>query len=84
MHYASQYQVTHNPLLAVLGPPGVRGMPGSPYILSAGDTRLVIASLTPNTNYSVTICAFTNVGCGNLSRGMNQTDEDGKILYFSC
>jgi len=76
------YTVTHDPLPAALDPPGEQGMPGSPYNLSEGDTRLVITDLTPNTNYSITVCAFTSVGCGSLSMERNQTDEDGKVLNF--
>ena len=79
-----QHQVTHDPLPARLDPPGEQGMPGSPYNLTAGDTGLVITELTPNTNYSITLCAFTSVGCGPLSRRVNQTDEDGKtVLKFA-
>ena len=57
-------------------------MPGSPHNIGAGDSRLVITDLTPNTNYSITVCAFTSVGCGPLSIRVNQTDEDGKIWKF--
>ena len=73
-------QITHDPLPAPLDPPGEQGMPGSPYNLTAGDRRLVITDLTPNTNYNITVCAFTSVGCGPLSSRVNQTDEDGKNL----
>ena len=73
-----QHQVTHDPLPAPRDPPGEQGMPGSPLNLTAGDTWLVITDLTPNTNYNITICAFTSVGCGPLSDRVNQTDEDGK------
>ena len=76
------YQVTHDPLPAAFDPPGVQGFPESPYNLSAWDTQLVITDLTPNTNYSVTVCAFTSVGCGPLSSRVNQTDEEGKSLAF--
>ena len=72
------HQVTHDPLPAPLNPPGVQGFPGSPHNLSAGDTQHIITHLTPNTNYSITVCAFTNIGCGHLSHVVNQTDEDGK------
>jgi len=75
-----QHQVTHDSLPAPLDPPGEQGMPGSPYNLTAGDTGLIITELTPNTNYSITVCAFTSVGCGPLSRRVNQTDEDGKTV----
>ena len=73
-------QVTHDPLPAALDPPGAQGMPGSPLSLTAGDTRLVITDLTPNTYYNITVCAFTTVGCGPLSSRVNQTDEDGKSV----
>ena len=73
-------QVTHDPLPAALGQPGEQGMPGSPLNLTTGDTRLVITDLTPNTNYNITVCAFTSVGCGPLSSRVNQTDEDGKSI----
>ena len=80
-----QHQVTHEPLPAPLDldPPGAQGMPGSPYNLTAGDIQLVITNLTRNTNYSITVCAFTSVGCGPPSSRVNQTDEDGKtVLKF--
>ena len=73
-----QHQVTHDPLPAPLDPPGEQGLPGSPYNLTAEDTELIITVLTPNTNYNITVCAFTSVGCGPLSSRVNQTDEDGK------
>ena len=73
-------QITHDPLPAALDPPGEQGMPGSPYNLTAEETRLVITDLTPNTNYNVTVCAFTSVGCGQLSSRVNQTGEDGKTV----
>ena len=71
-------QITHDPLPAPLDPPEEQGMPESPYNLTAEDTRLVVTDLTPNTNYNITVCAFTSVGCGPLSSRVNQTDEDGK------
>ena len=74
------HQVTHGPLPAPLDPPGVQGFPESPHNLSAGDTQLIITNLTPNTNYSITVCAFTSIGCGLLSHIMNQTNEDGKAI----
>ena len=74
------HQVTHDPLPAPLDPPGVQGFPGSPHNLSAGDTQHIIRGLTPNTNYSITVYAFTNIGCGHLSHVVNQTDEDGKAI----
>ena len=78
------FQLTHDPLPALLNTPGVQGMPGILYNLTAGDTRLVITDLTPNTNYNITLCAFTSVGCGQLSSRVNQTDEDGKtVLKFA-
>ena len=73
-------QITHEPLPVLLNPPGAQGMPGSPYNLTAEETRLVITDLTPNTNYNVTVCAFTSVGCGQLSSRVNQTGEDGKTV----
>ena len=73
-------QITHEPLPVLLNPPGTQGMPGSPLNLTAEDTQLVITDLTPNTNYNITVCAFTSVGCGPLSRRVNQTDEDGKTV----
>ena len=71
-------QITHDPLPAPLDPPGAQGMPGSAYNLTEEDICLVITDLTPNTNYNITICGFTSVGCGPLSSRVNQTDEDGK------
>ena len=77
-----QYQVTRDPLQ--VDSSGEQGMPGSPYNLTAEDTQLVITDLTPNTNYTITVCAFTNVGCGPLSSRANQTAEDGEnVLKFA-
>ena len=79
-----QYQVTYDPLPVPLDPPGEQGLPGSPYNLTAEDKQLVITDLTPNTNYTINVCAFTNVGCGPLSSRANQTAEDGKnVLKFA-
>ena len=40
--------------------------------------RFVLQSLTPNTNYSVIICARTSVGCGNITAAVGLTNEDGE------
>lgn len=50
----------------------------SPYNLSATDTYIVLGGLSPNTNYSLTLCAFTDTGCGSLATSISQTDEDGE------
>ena len=51
----------------------------SPYNLTDPSARRFnLQSLTPNTNYSVTICATTSVGCGNTTSAVGLTNEDGK------
>lgn len=50
----------------------------SPHDLNATDTRIVLEGLSPNTNYSITLCAFTVTGCGSPATYINQTDEDGE------
>ena len=51
----------------------------SPYNLTDPlATTFVLSSLTPNTNYSITICATTIVGCSNSTDAMGLTNEDGK------
>ena len=58
-------------------PPGV--LANNIPTLSAEDTRIVLEGLSPNTNYSITLCAFTDIGCGNTTNSINQTNEDGEI-----
>ena len=51
----------------------------SPYNLTDPSARrLVLQSLSPNTNYSVIICARTSVGCGNTTTAIGLTNEDGE------
>ena len=51
----------------------------SPYNLTEpSSTSFVLSSLTPNTNYSISICATTSVGCGNSTDVVGLTNEDGK------
>ena len=42
---------------------------------STTSTRL--SSLAPNTDYTITICATTSVGCGNITSTVGLTNEDG-------
>ena len=54
----------------------------SPYSgLTAGDTQLVLEGLSPNTNYTVTLCAYTSSGCGVPTTAINQTNEDGERAH---
>lgn len=48
------------------------------------DTRIVLEGLSPNTNYSLSLCAFTDAGCGRPSTSINQTDEDGEGIVQYC
>lgn len=51
----------------------------SPYNLTEPPaTSFILSSLTPNTNYSITICATTTVGCSNSTDTVGLTNEDGK------
>lgn len=51
----------------------------SPYRgLGADASSIVLEGLSPNTNYSITLCAFTATGCGASTTYINQTNEDGE------
>ena len=68
--------------MALPGPPPA-GVPATniptPYRdLTAENTSIVLEGLSPNTNYSITLCAFTSTGCGNTTTSINQTNEDGE------
>ena len=43
----------------------------------ASTTSTILSSLTPNTNYSVIICAATVVDCGHTTTAVGLTNEDG-------
>ena len=52
----------------------------SPYLEpDQEETRIVLEGLSPNTNYSVTLCALTSAGCGDTAMYINQTNEDGEL-----
>lgn len=45
--------------------------------VNATSTGIVLSSLKPNTNYSITMCATTIVACGNTTAVVGLTNEDG-------
>ena len=52
------------------------GAENDTHVLPPTETTMTLDGLTPNTNYSVGICAATSVGCGMPAIVINQTDED--------
>lgn len=76
-------QITHTPIQLPTYGQGEEGressMFASPYNLTElSATSFILSSLTPNTNYSITICAATIVGCSNSTDAVGLTNEDGK------
>ena len=76
-------QITHMPLQLPTYSQGEEGQRSStfpsPYsITEPSAMSLILSSLTPNTNYSISICATTIVGCGNGTNAVGLTNEDGK------
>ena len=76
-------QITHAPIQLPIYGQGEEGQESplfpSPYVLTEPSaTSFILSSLTPNTNYSITICATTIVGCSNSTDAMGLTNEDGK------
>jgi hypothetical protein len=76
-------QITHAPIQLPIYGQGEEGkespMFPSPYILTEPSaTSFILTSLTQNTNYNITICATTTVGCGDSTDAMGLTNEDGK------
>lgn len=73
-------QLSHRAIPGALNPIGVQGSLDN---FDQNDPNRVLATisqLSPNTNYSVTLCARTSVGCGNLTLSAGQTDEDGELM----
>ena len=50
-------------------------------ILEADNTTFTLIDLIPNTNYNISICAATSVGCGPFAEVTNSTDEDSKYHH---
>ena len=45
-----------------------------PLVLDADTLTKTLTSLTPNTDYTITLCASTSVGCGPVTSATNRTD----------
>ena len=76
-------QITHVPIQLPIYAQGEEGQESSmfpsPYILTdPSATSFILSSLTPNTNYSISICATTVVGCSESTDAMGLTNEDGE------
>ncbi len=57
---------------------GTVGTLSNPSIQSDSNAgSVIITGLSPFTNYTVSICALTSAGCGNISSNTAQTNEDG-------
>ena len=50
-------------------------------VIEADSTNMTLSGLIPNTQYNVSICAATSVGCGPFSRVVNSTDEDSMYTH---
>lgn len=75
MHYKSLFlQVNYSSIET----DGVIGSPPSGAILPPDSTSLVVTGLTPNTQYNVSVVAFTSVGGSVPEIEIGQTNEDGK------
>ncbi len=75
MFYA---QVSHDPILGTFDPLGNVGTLSNPSIQSDSNAvSVTISGLSFFTNYTVSICALTSAGCGNISSNNAQTNEDG-------
>ena len=50
--------------------------------ISAANTSLVLQHLVPYSNYTILVRAFTSVGPGKYSEGIeDRTEEDGECLF---
>ena len=47
-------------------------------VLGTDASNMTLTDLFPNTNYTVTVCAATRVGCGVVAVVINSTDEDSE------
>ena len=70
-------QIIHEAIQGSLGPLGVQGMLSRFDPNNANTVSVTISQLSFNTNYTITLCARTSVGCGNATVAVGQTDEDG-------
>ena len=74
-------QVSHDPIMgAFLGTVGTLSNPSIQSDPNAGN--ITITGLSPFTNYTVSICALTSAGCGNISSNTSQTNEDGELTVY--
>ena len=70
-------QINHE---AIHGPLGVQGTLEGFDENDANTVSVTISQLSPYTNYTITLCARTSVGCGNATSTVGQTDEDGGCI----
>ena len=78
----TKYEVTYT------GVSSVNPVPDSFFQLlsitvSAANTSLVLQHLVPYSNYTISVRAFTSVGPGKYSKGIeDRTEEDGECLFM--
>lgn len=54
------------------------GSPDSPHnITDPTKSSITISGLTPNSDYNISVCAYTSVGCGENTNDTSLTSEDG-------
>ena len=52
--------------------------------VSAANTSLVLQHLVPYSNYTISVRAFTSVGPGKYSKGIeDRTEEDGELIIYT-
>ncbi|CAI8028275.1 Receptor-type tyrosine-protein phosphatase delta [Geodia barretti] len=66
-------------VLPIPEPPGTiaSNIPPTYSGIGPNDTSIVVECLSPNTNHSISLFAYTSSGCSNVSTAINQTKEDG-------
>ena len=76
------YEVTYTGVSSVNPVPDSFFQPLS-ITVSAANTSLVLQHLVPYSNYTISVRAFTSVGPGNYSKGIeDRTEEDGECLFI--
>ena len=73
------YEVTYTGVSSVNPVPDSFFQPLS-ITVSSANTSLVLQHLVPYSNYTISVRAFTSVGPGNYSKGIeDRTEEDGEL-----
>ena len=74
-------QINHEAIQGHLSSLGVQGTLEGFDENDANTVSVTISQMSPYTNYTITLCARTSVGCGNTTSTVGQTDEDGKCYH---